>query len=109
MSRVTPDFRHLTEDSGKLESGETNMGNLSLSRTAIVAMLALTGTACRRGEESKPLAALDSAYQAGVITKSEYDAKKTALASLAALDKARDAGLLTPVEYQERKQRLTAT
>ncbi len=85
------------------------MGNLSLSRTAIVAMLALTGTACRRGEESKPLAALDSAYQAGVITKSEYDAKKTALASLAALDKARDAGLLTPVEYQERKQRLTAT
>jgi len=71
-------------------------------------MLVLTGVACRRGDESKSLAALDGAYRAGVITRSEYDAKKAALASLAALDKARDAGLLTPAEYQERKQRLSA-
>lgn len=71
-------------------------------------LLALAAAACRRSEESKQLAALDSALQAGVITKAEYDAKKAALASLAALDKARDAGLLTPAEYQERKQRLAA-
>lgn len=68
--------------------------------------------ACRHGGDSKQIAALDSAYKAGVISKSEYDAKKAALvnlaASLGALDKARDAGLLTSAEYQERKQRLTA-
>ena len=84
------------------------MGKLGITQRAAVVMLVLTGVACRRGDESKSLAALDGAYRAGVITRSEYDAKKAALASLAALDKARDAGLLTPAEYQERKQRLSA-
>lgn len=84
------------------------MGNLAFGRMVAVVSLVLAGAACRRGEESNSLSALESAYRAGVITKSEYDAKKTALSSLAALDKARDAGLLTPVEYQQRKQRLSA-
>jgi hypothetical protein len=77
-------------------------------RIGAVVLLALAAAACRRSGESKQLAALDSALQAGVIGKPEYDAKKAALASLAALDKARDAGLLTPAEYQERRQRLAA-
>ncbi len=83
------------------------MGKLAMWRSGAVAMLVLSGVACQRGGNSRELAALDSAYHAGVITKSEYDAKRAALASLAALDKARDAGLLTPAEYQERKRRLT--
>ena len=81
------------------------MGKLGIG---IVLLLTIAGTACNRGGEDKQLAALDSAYRSGVITKTEYDAKKAALASLAALDKARDAGLLTPVEYQQRKQRISA-
>ena len=88
------------------------MGELAISRIGAVVLLSLAAGACRHADESKQLAALDSAYQAGVITKSEYDDKKAALgnvaAQLAALDKARDAGLLTPAEYQERKQRLSA-
>ena len=83
------------------------MGNPGKSRIAIVAVLALAAAACHRGEDSKQLAALDSAFKAGVITKSEYDAKKAALAQLAALEKARDAGILTPAEYQDRKAKLT--
>ena len=81
---------------------------MTLARIIAVVLLALAAGACGRGGDSKQLAALDTAYRAGVITKSEYDAKKAALASLAALEKARDAGLLSPVEYQERKQRLTS-
>jgi hypothetical protein len=84
------------------------MGNRAISQICAVVLLALAAGACRRGGESKQRAALDSAYQSGVISKSEYETKKAALTSLAALDKARDAGLLTPAEYQERKQRLTA-
>ena len=77
------------------------------SRTAAVLALTLAMAACNRGGD-KQLAALESAYKAGVITKAEYDSRKAALVTLAALDKARDAGLLTPAEYQERKQRLSA-
>ena len=84
------------------------MGNPATSRIAVLVVLAMAAAACHRGEDSKQLAALDSALKAGVITKSEYDAKKSALAQLAALDKARDAGVLTPAEYQDRKQKLTA-
>ena len=84
------------------------MGNPGKSRIAVAVVLAMAAAACHRGEDSKQLAALDSALKAGVITKSEYDAKKSALAQLAALDKARDAGVLTPAEYQDRKQKLTA-
>jgi hypothetical protein len=82
------------------------MGNPGKSRITVVVVLAIAAAACHRREDSKQLAALDSALKSGVITKSEYDAKKSALAQLAALDKARDAGLLTPAEYQERKQKL---
>jgi hypothetical protein len=35
--------------------------------------------ACGRKSQAEQLAALDSAYQSGVLTKEEYDAKKTAL------------------------------
>ena len=74
-------------------------------------MLLIMGAgACGRREESRELTALDNAYNAGVITKNEYEAKKAVLvnraASLAALDKARDAGLLTPAEYGEHKAKL---
>ncbi len=63
---------------------------------------------CGHSDDSKQVAALDRAYQAGVITKSEYQTKKAGLAQLAALDKARDAGILTQAEYDARKQRIAA-
>jgi hypothetical protein len=78
-----------------------------MRKRALVLALALAGASCNRGGD-KQLAALESAYHAGVITQAEYDSRKAALVSSAALDKARDAGLLTPAEYQERKQRLSA-
>ncbi|HEX3745048.1 MAG TPA: SHOCT domain-containing protein [Bryobacteraceae bacterium] len=84
------------------------MGKLANSSIGAVLLLTLLGAACHRAENST-LAALDDALKAGVITRSEYDAKKAALAQLAALDKARDAGLLTAAEYQERQQRIAAT
>jgi hypothetical protein len=88
------------------------LGTCRIARIAAAVVLVLAAGACGHGGDSKQIAALDSAYKAGVISKSEYDAKKAALvnlsAALAALDKARDAGLLTSAEYQERKQRLTA-
>jgi hypothetical protein len=74
-------------------------------RVAVVFLLAFAA-GCGHGGDSKQQAALDQAYQSGVITKSEYDAKKAALAQLVALDKARDAGILTQAEYDQRKQRL---
>lgn len=85
---------------------------LNYGRIATVLLLAAVMGACSRGEKSKEIAALDTAYQAGVITKDEYEAKKVALttlaAPLAALQKARDAGVLSQDEYEARKQRLTA-
>jgi hypothetical protein len=83
----------------------------SLIATAVLFVLAMG--ACGQRAESGKLAALDEAYRSGVLTKSEYEAKKAALgnqdAALAALDKARDAGLLTPAEYQEHRAHLAAT
>lgn len=80
-------------------------------RWALAAIL-LAGGACHLGHPSKELAALDSAYKAGVLTKAEYEAKKAALesqsAALAALDKALEAGVLTKDEYQARKAQLMA-
>jgi hypothetical protein len=39
--------------------------------------------ACNRKSQAEQLAALDSAYQSGVLTKEEYDAKKAALVGTA--------------------------
>jgi len=83
------------------------MGKSTTGWICATLLLALASAACQRGEQSRQLAALDSALKAGVISQTEYDAKKAALASLAALDKAHDAGILTTAEYQQRKQRLT--
>ena len=77
----------------------------NMARWVIVgaALFALANIGCSKHENSKDLAALESAYKSGVLSKSEYQAKKAALqaraASLAALDQARDAGLLTKDEY----------
>jgi hypothetical protein len=47
-------------------------------RALLVAVL-LAATACHRTAKTEQLAALDSAYQSGLLTKDEYDAKKIAL------------------------------
>jgi hypothetical protein len=91
------------------------MGKSSIGVIAIL-LLCVAGPACSRRENSTALAALDSAYQAGVLTKAEYDAKKSAIlarlssqaATLAALDKAREAGVLTQDEYTAKKAALLA-
>src|ERR1035441_4517019 len=71
-----------------------------------------SGTACSRRGNSKELAALESAYRSGVLTKSEYDAKKAQLLArtdaLAALEKARGEGILTQDEYLAKRAALTA-
>jgi hypothetical protein len=81
-------------------------------RVALTALLVTGWSACRQSEEAKQLAALDHAYQAGVITKAEYDRKTAALraasAALSALDRARDAGVVTPQEYQAKRAQLLA-
>ena len=46
---------------------------------AIAAAILLGTAACSRASKSGPEAALDRAYQAGILSKSEYDAKRAAL------------------------------
>ena len=46
---------------------------------AVAALLVLSTAACKKANRGEQLAALDSAYQSGVLSKSEYDAKKLAL------------------------------
>jgi hypothetical protein len=88
------------------------MGIVNVGRMAAVALLFIAGVACHRSQPSKELAALDSAYQSGVLTKAEYEAKRAALetqsTALAALDKALEAGIFTRDEYQARKAQLMA-
>jgi hypothetical protein len=43
----------------------------------------LMGTACNRTNKAEQLAALDSAYHSGLLTKEEYDAKRVALTGAA--------------------------
>jgi hypothetical protein len=43
----------------------------------------LAATACHRTNKVEQLSALDSAYQAGLLTKNEYDAKRLALTAAA--------------------------
>lgn len=45
----------------------------------VVALLVLSAGACKRENKAEQLAALDSAYQSGVLSKAEYDAKRLAL------------------------------
>jgi hypothetical protein len=45
----------------------------------VVLSLLLCAGACNRKTKAEQLAALDSAYQSGILTKDEYDAKKIAL------------------------------
>jgi hypothetical protein len=52
-------------------------------RTAFLAAALLTATACNRTNKAEQLAALDSAYQSGLLTKDEYDAKRGALTAAA--------------------------
>ena len=49
----------------------------------VVLGLAAFSGACRKDNRAEQLAALDSAYQSGVITRAEYDAKRQALAGSA--------------------------
>jgi len=51
---------------------------------AIAAVLLVGGVACNRARKSGPEAALDRAYQSGILSGSEYEAKKAALLAPAA-------------------------
>lgn len=74
------------------------------------ALLAIFGAACSRSGDSSELAAIESAYKAGVLTKDEYTAKvaaaRTRTAQLAALDRAMRAGVLSKDEYAAKKAAL---
>jgi hypothetical protein len=76
-------------------------------------VLFVFGAACSSRQNSPQLSALDSAYKAGVLTKSEYDAKRVAIlneaAALKALDTALAAGVLTKDEYRTKKAALLAS
>jgi len=72
---------------------------------AAVLLLTICG-ACSTSGTSKELAALDRAYQAGILTKEEYQAKKSSLSQLAALDKAYQTGVLTKTEYDAKRAAL---
>ena len=75
-------------------------------------LLVVSGAACTGKQDSQELAALDSAYNSGVLTKSEYDAKRAAIltqsTALKALDKALQSGVIGKDEYLARKARLQA-
>ena len=71
-----------------------------------VAAIACCGSACSRHSNSPELAAIESAYHAGVLTKDEYTARVARLSQLAALDKALLAGVLTKEEYAAKKAAL---
>ena len=49
--------------------------------TVFLAAVFLAATACHRTNKAEQLTALDGAYQSGLLTKDEYDAKKLALAA----------------------------
>src|SRR5262245_6138750 len=75
----------------------------------VVVSLAVAGAACGRDKKADQLAALEEAYRSGVVTKSEYDAKRAALSGptqLAALDDAYRSGVLTKAEYEAKRAAL---
>jgi hypothetical protein len=77
---------------------------------AIVVSLSALTAACARNKQTDRMAALDSMFQAGLLTKSEYEAKKATIErtdhALLALDQALSAGVLTKDEYQAKKAAL---
>ncbi|MFZ1129791.1 MAG: SHOCT domain-containing protein [Terriglobales bacterium] len=79
---------------------------------AVVVLLSWGDSGCSQSKRSKDLAALDQAYQSGVLSKDEYEAKRAALESqseaLAALDQALATGVMTQADYQSAKARLIA-
>src|SRR5579872_5117648 len=78
---------------------------------AIVLSISVFAAACGQSRKSDPLAALDEAYQSGVLTRAEYDAKKAALQApgrLQALDEAYRSGVLTKAEYDAKRSALLA-
>jgi hypothetical protein len=57
-----------------------------MKKTALIAMAAVVlmgGAGCNRAKTSGPETALDRAYHAGILSKGEYEAKKTALTASA--------------------------
>ena len=105
------------------------MKNLVLAIVvANVVLVAACGQNKNRPQASRPvdsdkLAALDTAYKAGVLSKEEYEAKKRELAQpaapaappskadpaqLSAIETAYQAGVLTKEEYEARKRELMA-
>ncbi len=87
------------------------MQRLRAGLGALLIAAALCGTACSLyGVKSKEMAALDNAYDKGLLTKEEYAVKKTALeknaTAIAALDKAFADGVLTRDEYTAKKAAL---
>jgi hypothetical protein len=47
--------------------------------TTIAVSVLLSAAACNKNNKAEQLAALESAYQSGILTKAEYEAKKAAL------------------------------
>ena len=68
--------------------------------------LAVALAACGRKEGNVQLAALDDALKSGVLTKAEYDAKRTALIQASALEDAYQSGVLSKAEYDAKKAAL---
>lgn len=58
---------------------------MKMSRFPLLLLVALlmVATACKPANKAEQLAALDNAYQAGLLTRDEYDAKKRALTGIA--------------------------
>ncbi len=79
---------------------------------AVLMLLSICGAACSRSDKPKELVALDKAYDAGILNRDEYQARKAALESvrptLLALDKAFEAGVLTKEDSDARKAALVS-
>ena len=79
---------------------------------AAVALIIGMASGCSRrsAARSADFGALDRAYQAGVLNKDEYEAKKAGLeaqtGALDALDQARGAGVVTEEDFAMIKARL---
>lgn len=88
------------------------MRNAGAWLIAVVVLLSVGGSGCSRSGRSKELAALDQAYQSGILSKDEYLAKKARLIAkasvLASLERARQAGVFTQEEYLAKKAALLA-
>ena len=65
------------------------MQQLRAWATVGIVLLMLEG-ACSKGDQSQELAALEKAYQAGVLSKDEYADKKAALESMARQPEVKD-------------------